>query len=133
MENSIENPNYKVVYGVMFTNENEKIEMPPKNANTIGASAIILNGEMDIDVVGHTAIKDENGKTVARVDNKYPKVLLSKGLDEKTAVEAVSKYMNEKGYKSINEIADESKIENIEEYKKKKSTKNKIAAGDEGR
>lgn len=129
MENSIENPNYKVVYGVMFTNEKEEIEMPPKNANTIGASAIILNGEMDIDVESHTAIKDENGKTVARIDEKYPRLLVSKGLDEKTAVEATKKYMKEKGYKSIDEIVAKSKVEN----KKKKSTKNKIAAVDEGR
>jgi len=84
--------------------------MPPKTAIIMNTNAIVLNGEMNIELSDYTGIK-ENGKTKARLDNKYPRVLVSNKLDEKASIEAVKKYMQEKGIKSIKDIIDGQELE----------------------
>lgn len=128
MGNSIEKPNGKIVYGEIITNKNKRIDMPPKNSNSIGASAITLFGEMAIDLVPHTYIKDDNGKVVARIDhNRHYMTSVEHRIDEKTAAEATRKYMEEKGIKSIEEVIEASKITNIEEFKQRKASVKKAS------
>lgn len=121
MGNSTEKKAMKLICGgEIVPGEDKTIKMPPENAISIGASSINLYGEMAIDLVPNTYIKDENGKVVARIENKYSSILVDKKLDEKTSLEAVNRFMKEKGLKSINEIVEQSKITNIEEDKQNK-------------
>ena len=118
MVNSTERPeNYKIVYGMMFTNKEKEIELPPQNANQIGASALFLNGEMSIKLEDDTVIA-EKGKTVARISNKYPKVLVPEGADQNQVAKAVKKYMKEKGITTLDEIVEQNEGKKTNEDKK---------------
>lgn len=103
----MKNPNKrkfnKIAGGAIITNESKDIKMPPETAIIMNPNAIILNGEMNIALLDHIGIK-ENGKVKARLDNKYPKILVSNKLDEKSSIDAVKKYMEEKGITSIKDI-----------------------------
>lgn len=114
MENSNENPKrFKIVSGEFYaTDEKETIKMPPEKAIKIGASSIILNGEMTIDLESNTIIKDDDGTTKARVSNKYPKILVSKNLDKEQSKKAVEKLMKEKNITTLKAVVDDSKTEN---------------------
>ncbi len=100
----------KIAGGALIADETKNIDMPPKTAIIMNTNAIVLNGEMNIELSDYTGIK-ENGKTKARLDNKYPRVLVSNKLDEKASIEAVKKYMQEKGIKSIKDIIDGQELE----------------------
>ena len=63
---------------------------------------------MDINMEGNAFILDDKGNVVARIDNKNPRILVSKNLNEEKSIEAVNKYMKEKGLKTIAEVIKES-------------------------
>lgn len=100
----------RIVGGALIADETKDINMPPEKSIIMNTKAMILNGEMSVELSDYTGIK-ENGKTKARLDNKYPRVLVSNKLDEKASIEAVEKYMQEKGIKSIKDIIMEQELE----------------------
>lgn len=96
----------KIVGGSLIADDSKKIDIPAKTAIQISTQAMFLNGEMSIAVDGHTAIR-EDGQTKARIDNKYPRILVSKGLSEGEQEKAVKQYMQEKDIQSIKDIIKE--------------------------
>lgn len=100
----------KIMGGVLVADESKKIDIPPKTAITMNTNAIIINGEVSVELSDYTGIK-ENGKTKARLDNKYPRLLVSNKLDENSSIEAVKKYMQEKGIKSVTDIIREQELQ----------------------
>lgn len=100
----------KIMGGVLVADESKKIDIPPKTAITMNTNAIIINGEVSVELSDYTGIK-ENGKTKARLDNKYPRLLVSNKLDENSSIEAVKKYMQEKGIKSVKDIIGEQELQ----------------------
>lgn len=100
----------KIMGGVLVADESKKIDIPPQTAITMNTNAIIINGEVSVELSDYTGIK-ENGKTKARLDNKYPRLLVSNKLDENSSIEAVKKYMQEKGIKSVTDIIREQELQ----------------------
>ncbi len=52
----------KIMGGVLVADESKKIDIPPKTAITMNTNAIIINGEVSVELSDYTGIK-ENGKT----------------------------------------------------------------------
>lgn len=116
MGNPIKIKKNQLVGGAVITDNSKNIDIPAKKTIAMSMQAMFLNGEMGIDVGNNTIIR-ENGETKARIDNKYPRILVSKKILEKESVETVQKYMQEKDITSIEEIVKKQQATNKKSIK----------------
>ena len=116
MENSIEKPT-KNTANVCFekVEYNEKIKefQADGNKKRVPEYGVEMSeGEILIQIEGHTGIR-ENGITLSRFDNALEKTMMSKRILASEAKKATKKFMEEKGLKSIKEIIEGSKEQQI--------------------
>lgn len=95
--------------------EGKHIDIPPKTAITVDTKSIFLNNEVIVEMGDNTIIKDDEGRTVARIDSKYSQILSSNKLSKEETEKVVKEYMASNGIKSIKDIiAKQEKQEEIE-------------------
>ena len=90
-------------------NKGMQIEIPTAGEFDQLANKLDVLGDVGVISGDYIGIK-ENGKVVARIDCKTKQPLITKELDEKQALQAIKKYMNEHGLKTMDEVIASSEV-----------------------